>query len=179
MIRDKINELLDALPEMELNRAYWGIERIHQEYMFKKNLQGKGVVVSELYEESEGIVQQWDSVFAHNIDDVVKESIHYSEYKWHLFSYEQQKCRTHDQARDAFNAEPKDEVYVMYESGVGCFYTKTRIGLLQRILIRSRISISSTERLHGRTCIRTNPCVALIFIKWNKHDFEQKKITTY
>lgn len=37
MIRDKINELLDALPEMELNRAYWGIERIHQEYMFKEN----------------------------------------------------------------------------------------------------------------------------------------------
>lgn len=31
MIRDKINELLDTLPELELNRAYWGIERIHQE----------------------------------------------------------------------------------------------------------------------------------------------------
>lgn len=27
MIRDKINELLDTLPELELNRAYWGIER--------------------------------------------------------------------------------------------------------------------------------------------------------
>lgn len=117
MIRDKINELLDALPEVELNRAYWGIERIHQEYMFKKNLQDKGVVVSELYEESEGIVQQWDSVFAHNIDDVVKEAIHYSQYKWHLFSYEQQQCLTYDEARDAFDAESKDEVYVMYESG--------------------------------------------------------------
>ncbi|MFX3647854.1 MAG: DUF4275 family protein [Paenibacillus sp.] len=117
MIRDKINELLDTLPELELNRAYWGIERIHQEYMFKKNLQDKGVVVTELYEESEGIVKQWDRAFANNIDDVVKESIHYSQYKWHMFSYEQQKCLTHDEARDAFNAEPKDEVYVMYENG--------------------------------------------------------------
>lgn len=115
MIRDKINELLDALPESELNAVYSRIDLVYCKYMYNKNLEDKGVLVTELCDESEGIIQQWDNVFARNVDDVVKEAIHYSEYKWHMFSYEQQECLIHDAARAAFDAENKNELYVMYQ----------------------------------------------------------------
>ncbi|MFJ2045452.1 DUF4275 family protein [Paenibacillus taichungensis] len=115
MIRDEINELLDALPEHELNVVYSRIELVHRKYMYNKNLEDKGVLVNELCEESEEIIQKWDNTFAKNISEEVKEAIYYSQYKWHMFSYEKQDCLTDNAARDAFNAENKNELYVMYQ----------------------------------------------------------------
>ncbi|SEL10772.1 protein of unknown function [Paenibacillus sp. OK003] len=115
MIRDEINELLDALPDHELNVVYSQIELVHRKYMYNKNLEDKGVLVTELCEESEEIIQKWDNTFAKNIGEEVKEAIYYSQYKWHMFSYVKQDCLTDNSARDAFNAENKNELYVMYQ----------------------------------------------------------------
>lgn len=117
MIRDKINELLDALPDEELNVVYSRIELVHCKYMYNKNLEDKGVVVSELFEESEEISDTWDKMFAGNLSEEVKEAIYYSQYKWHMFSYKKQDCLTGDSARQAFNTKLKHEVYVMYQNG--------------------------------------------------------------
>ncbi|MEW4429694.1 DUF4275 family protein [Paenibacillus pabuli] len=115
MIREQINKMLDVLPESELNVAYSRIELVYHRYMFEQNLENKGVQVTELCEESEGITQQWDEVFAGNLDDEGKEAIYYSEYKWHMFSYKKQACLTGDSARDAFDSELKNDLYVMYQ----------------------------------------------------------------
>ncbi|WP_440117747.1 DUF4275 family protein [Paenibacillus sp. QZ-Y1] len=117
MIRDKINELLDALPDNELNVVYSRIELVYCKYMYNKNLEDKGVLVTDLFEESEEIRDTWDKRFAGNLSEEVKETIYYSQYKWHMFSYKQQDCLTGDSARQAFNAKLKDEVYVMYQNG--------------------------------------------------------------
>lgn len=107
--------MLDDLPRNELNVARSYVEMVHRKYMYQKTLTGKGVKVTELCEESEGIIQRWDEVFAHQLDELLKEVIHYSQYKWHMFSYEQQACLQNDAARAAFDAEDKSELYVMYQ----------------------------------------------------------------
>ncbi|MBB6021152.1 hypothetical protein HNR77_002245 [Paenibacillus sp. JGP012] len=83
MVRDEINRILDVLPENELNVARSYIEMVHRKYMYRKKLGDKGVQVTESCEESEEITQRWDEVFAHHLDDILKEVIHYSQYKWH------------------------------------------------------------------------------------------------
>ncbi|MDT0121683.1 DUF4275 family protein [Paenibacillus sp. RRE4] len=115
MIREEINRMLDVLPESELNVAYSRIEMVYRKYMYEKRIADKGVQVTEFCEESEEIVQRWDEVFAHNLDDVLKETIYYSQYKWHMFSYEQQTCLEGEVARAAFDAEEKRDLYVMYQ----------------------------------------------------------------
>lgn len=115
MIREQIDKMLDVLPESELNVAYSRIELVYRKYMFEQNLENKVVQVTELCEESEGITRQWDEVFAGNLDDEAKEAIYYSEYKWHMFSYKKQACLTGNSARDAFDAELKNDLYVMYQ----------------------------------------------------------------
>jgi len=115
MIREEINRMLDVLPESELNVAYSRVEMVYRKYMYEKMIADKGVQVTEFCEEPEEIIQRWDEVFAHNLDDVSKETIYYSQYKWHMFSYEQQACLEGEAARAAFDAEEKTDLYVMYQ----------------------------------------------------------------
>ncbi len=114
MIRDKINQILDKLPEDELNNVYWSIKSIEQEYLHNKSLQDKGVITSYL-EESEELIQKWDYSFAKNISESVKRDIYYDQFKWHIFSYEKQECLKEEEARNAFNAVAKEELYIMYQ----------------------------------------------------------------
>ncbi|MGN7170856.1 hypothetical protein ACTHSJ_33860 [Paenibacillus cellulositrophicus] len=67
MIRNKIKKMLEGLPDEELQEIFWTVEAVRKNYLFKKNLQDKGVVVSEIYEGFEQIVAAWDCAFAHNM----------------------------------------------------------------------------------------------------------------
>lgn len=116
MIRNKINQILDTLPEDELQKVYWSIDFIQRGYLFRKNLQDKGVVISELYDESQEIIELWDNTFAKHINGETREAIYYDQYKWHIFSYEKQVCLKEEEARQAFDAEAKDDLYVMYQN---------------------------------------------------------------
>lgn len=91
MIRDKIYQILDSLPEEELENVYWSIESIQKNYLFRKNLLEKGVIISE-FVEAEEIMDLWDNTFAQNISEEVRETIYYKQFKWHIFSYEKQDC---------------------------------------------------------------------------------------
>ncbi|WP_058303080.1 DUF4275 family protein [Gorillibacterium timonense] len=121
MVRDKIHQLLDRLPEEELDNVVFVLEFIEMKYLFKKNLREKGVVVSELFEEAQDLIDTWDRAFAENISEETKESIHYDEFKWHMFSYEKQDCLKEEEARAAFNAMPKDELYGMVQRSPSVF----------------------------------------------------------
>ncbi len=115
MIRNKIDEILDSLPKDELENVYWSIKFIHEDHLFKKNLLDKGVIITELYEDTEGIKDLWDNTFAKNINEEMRESIHYHQHKWHMYSYEKQECLKEVAARKAFDSVSKDELYAMYQ----------------------------------------------------------------
>ncbi|WP_454190944.1 DUF4275 family protein [Paenibacillus sp. Marseille-Q7038] len=117
MIRNKIQLILDSLQDEELERVYYSLQFVQKKYLFRKRMNEKGVEISELFlEEAELIIDLWDKTFTQNIPDELKEVIHYSQYKWHIFSYEQQDCMKDVAARRAFNHEVKDELYVMYQN---------------------------------------------------------------
>lgn len=115
MIRDKVNVILDSLPKEELEKVYWSIKYIQEDYMFKKNILDKGVILEELFDEEE-IRELWDNTFANNINKETRDSIHYNQFKWHIFSYEKQDCLNAEEARIAFDTESKDELYMMYQN---------------------------------------------------------------
>ncbi|NHN33670.1 DUF4275 family protein [Paenibacillus agricola] len=114
--RQEINQMIDSLPDEELGNVYGSIEFIHRKYLFKKNLLDKGVVILELFEEAQEIMDLWDRAFAKNMSNEIKEAIHYSQFKWHIFSYKKQKCLEKEEARNAFDALTKNELYVMYQN---------------------------------------------------------------
>lgn len=116
MIRAQIEGILEDLPEEELESVYWSIKFIHEGYLFKKSLLDKGVMIEELFGEAEEIKDLWDSTFAKNVNEEMRESIHYDQFKWHIFSYEKQDCFKESAARKAFDAVSKDELYVMYQN---------------------------------------------------------------
>lgn len=115
MVREKIDRMLDELPNEELDEVHWVIQVIYKKYLFKKGLLDKGVAVTQLFREAEDIIESWDNVFARNISEETKESIYYDQYKWHIFSYKMKNCLEQEAARDAFDAVSKDEIYVMYQ----------------------------------------------------------------
>lgn len=105
--------MLDSLPEIELQKIYWSIKFIQKEYLYKQKLLEKGVIISDIFDGATEIINRWDKTFTLNISDDIKESIYYNQYKWHIFSYEIQDCLKKHEARNAFNTENKDELYVM------------------------------------------------------------------
>lgn len=91
MIRDKIDKILDSLPEEELENVYWSLIFIQEDYIYKQNLREKGVFI-ELVNEAEDIIDLWEKTFAQNISEELKEEINYDQFKWHIFSYEKKEC---------------------------------------------------------------------------------------
>ncbi len=123
MIRDKIDKILDCLPEEELENVYWSIVFIQDDYIYKQNLREKGVVI-ELVNEAEEIIDLWDKTFAQNISEVLKKEISYEQFKWHIFSYEKQECLKKEVARKTFDSLSKEQFYVMYQgSSIIFLYT--------------------------------------------------------
>lgn len=114
MVRDKINKLLDRLPEEELEKVYWSLVTIQENCEFKQNLRQKGVQITEIYD-ADNIIHLWDKTFAKHINVQVRKEIHYEQYKWHIFSYKKRECLEKDVARQVFDNITKDELYVMYE----------------------------------------------------------------
>ncbi|MEC0368593.1 DUF4275 family protein [Paenibacillus chibensis] len=115
-IREKIDRILDDLPEDELNQVYQTAACIHRKYMFKANILQRGVTISTVFAEGKEIVTAWDNAFASQISDETKEAIYYDQYKWHIFSYGKQDCLQAEMARRAFDSEAKDAIYVMNQS---------------------------------------------------------------
>lgn len=80
MIREKIDKILDSLPEEELENVYWSLIFIQEDYIYKQNLREKGVFI-ELVNEAEDIIDLWEKTFAQNISEELKEEINYDQFK--------------------------------------------------------------------------------------------------
>ncbi|MGO4785874.1 DUF4275 family protein [Paenibacillus sp. 2KB_20] len=121
MIRKEIQLILDSLPERELQKIYWSIKIFQENYLYREKLIEKAVNISDVFDGATEIINRWDKTFTLNISEDVKESIYYSQYKWHIFSYEIQDCLKKHEARNAFNTESKDKLYVMYQNSPDVF----------------------------------------------------------
>ncbi|MGG4345709.1 DUF4275 family protein [Paenibacillus lautus] len=125
MIRKEIQLILDSLPERELQKIYWSIKLFQENYLYREKLIEKAVIISDVFDGATEIINKWDKTFTLNISDDIKESIYYNQYRWHIFSYEVQDCLKAHEARNAFNTEIKDELYVMYQNSPDVFlYSK-------------------------------------------------------
>ncbi|MFF5994564.1 DUF4275 family protein [Lysinibacillus sp. KU-BSD001] len=115
MIRKKIDCILNELPEEELEHVYQAVLGVKQEYDYKQNLINKGVTLDIYHTDSEKLIQRWEAAFAGSIKEEVKAKIYYEQFKWHLFSYEKIPCLKEEEARTAFDAQRKGNLYMMYE----------------------------------------------------------------
>lgn len=115
MIKDKIIEILDRLPEEEQQHVLDYAVLIERRYQFNWNLFGKGVEITDVFEEAEKIIALWEYRFSSHLSEETKKSIYYDQFKWHIFSYEKVHSLTKDEARSAFDEIRKDELYLMYE----------------------------------------------------------------
>lgn len=115
MIKEKIISMLDQLPDEELENVFWAIQHIERAYLYGWNLFGKGVKITNQFEQSEKLIACWDYTFASHLSEETKETIFYNEFKWHIFSNKLRECLVDQAAREAFNVLEKDELYVMYQ----------------------------------------------------------------
>ncbi|QDQ02495.1 DUF4275 family protein [Lysinibacillus fusiformis] len=114
MVREIINQILDSLPEEELEKIQYLLQDIEKDYLFHKSFTDKDIMITYC-ENPQSINKKWDSIFAKNISEEMKHSIFYDQFKWHIFSYDQQACLKREDARKAFDDVPKDELFMMYQ----------------------------------------------------------------
>ena len=58
---------------------------------------------------------RWTKLFASSIPKEKRKEVHFEQYRWHLFSFELLKALSDDEARAAFDAEPKDSAYLFWQ----------------------------------------------------------------
>ena len=58
---------------------------------------------------------RWTKLFASSIPKEKRKEVHFEQYRWHLFSFQLLKALSDDEARAAFDAEPKDSVYLFWQ----------------------------------------------------------------
>jgi hypothetical protein len=114
--KHEIIKILEKLPDEELDNVLWAAKHIEERYLFKKHLISKGAKITNQIDHSEEIIALWDATFAGDISEEIKREVNFNQFKWHIFSNKKQECLSKNAARCAFNAEKKNEVYVMYQN---------------------------------------------------------------
>lgn len=120
MFRTYIDELLEDMSEQELERVYYDIERVRSRLLFERQLAKKAITIELVNGDfsTEEVVEKWDKTFA-TISNETKKSIFYDSFRWHMYSYEQLPALCGQEAREAFNAVAKSNLYFMYDRHKG------------------------------------------------------------
>lgn len=58
---------------------------------------------------------KWTKLFTAPVSKEDRKLVHFEQYRWHLFSFELLHALTDDAARTAFDAEPKNSVYLFWQ----------------------------------------------------------------
>lgn len=114
-LKVKLDNLLQQLPQADLQQVYLAVEHIYANYLYRTNLRNKGVVMTPLYYEQPHISSKWDLYFAHDVSGETMQRIHYEQFRWHMFSYGIKPCLEKQEARAAFDTVEKQELYMMYQ----------------------------------------------------------------
>ena len=98
---------------MELTRDYYEHVNEYDYKQFCKELKNRGIHFTPVNDRT--TKASWTKLFASSIPKEKRKEVHFEQYRWHLFSFELLKAFSDDAARAAFDAEPKDSVYLFWQ----------------------------------------------------------------
>ena len=98
---------------MELTRDYYEHINEYDYKQFCKELAERGIRFIPVNDRT--TKARWTKLFASSIPKEKRKEVHFEQYRWHLFSFELLKALSDDEARAAFDAEPKDSVYLFWQ----------------------------------------------------------------
>ena len=73
--KEEIIQMIERLPEKELQGLYSTIERFYKQYQFNEMLEHNGVQISGIVEEEQEIKKRWCKVFTNKISEQKKKEI--------------------------------------------------------------------------------------------------------
>ena len=98
---------------MELTRDYYNHVNEYDYKQFCKELVERGIRFIPVNNRT--TKAKWTKLFAAPIPEEDRKLVHFEQYRWHLFSFELLHALTDDAARTAFDAEPKNSVYLFWQ----------------------------------------------------------------
>lgn len=98
---------------MEAVREYYEHVNTYDYKQFCKELSERGIRFTPVNDST--TKAKWTKLFASSIPKEKRKKVHFQQYKWHLFSFELLNALTEDEARTAFDAQPKDAVYLFWQ----------------------------------------------------------------
>ena len=101
-------EILDEI--MEAARDYYEHVNAYDYKQFCKELMERGIRFTPVNDRT--TKAKWTKLFAASISKEDRKKVYFEQYRWHLFSYKLLNALTEDDAREAFNREPKTSVYL-------------------------------------------------------------------
>lgn len=104
-------EMLDEI--MEAARDYYEHVNAYNYKQLCKELKERGLHFTPVNDRT--TKAKWTKLFVAPISQEDRKLVHFEQYRWHLFSFELLNALTDDAARTAFDAEPKDSVYLFWQ----------------------------------------------------------------
>ena len=78
-----------------------------------KAIEARGLIFKPISKRT--ATRKWDAFFASNISAEEKRKIYYSDFKWHMFSYEKREALKGDDANRAFDRWEKEAAYLFIQ----------------------------------------------------------------
>ena len=98
---------------MELTREYYLHVNEYDYKQFLKELYERGLRFTPVNDRT--TKAKWTKLFASSVPKEKRKEVHFEQFRWHLFSFELLDALTAGDARAAFDAEPKDTVYLFWQ----------------------------------------------------------------
>lgn len=98
---------------MELTREYYLHVNEYDYKQFCEELLKRGIRFTPVNDRT--TKAKWTKLFATSVPKEKRKEVHFEQFRWHLFSFELLDALTAGDARAAFDAEPKDAVYLFWQ----------------------------------------------------------------
>lgn len=98
---------------MELTREYYLHVNEYDYKQFCEELLERGIRFTPVNDRT--TKAKWTKLFATSVPKEKRKEVHFEQFRWHLFGFELLDALTEDDARAAFDAEPKDALYLFWQ----------------------------------------------------------------
>lgn len=105
---------LSLLSKIQDAALEWECHMLEYDYkQFCKELLERGIRFTPVNDRT--TKAKWTKLFATSVPKEKRKEVHFEQFRWHLFSFELLDALTEEDARIAFDAEPKDFVYLFWQ----------------------------------------------------------------
>lgn len=87
-----------------------------------EDLEKRGATFEKIDITQESIMKKWENSFADGLTNDEKRKVYFSQFMWHICSYNKKEALQRTKARQAFNRVKKNQVYVFYQNKADVFY---------------------------------------------------------